>query len=317
MSKIVWDKTGEHLYETGVDHGVFYPYDSTHNSYTGGVAWNGLTAVNEQPSGAEPSPIYADNIKYLNLMSAEEYAATIEAYTAPDEFLACDGFAELADGVTIGQQPRALFGLSFRSLVGNDTVGTKHGYKITCIYNCLASPSERSHSTVNESPEAQQLSWSISTTPAPVTDKSPTAVVVIDSTKTDAAQLAELEDVLYGTNSAAPRLPFPDEIAEIVGAIAVTVKLTSLTIGELDLTPDFEPTVGIYTAKTTNSSETVAATAEAGVSVAITVNGTAHTSGQSASLNTGTNTIVVVASKSGSSSRAYVVTVTKETATTP
>lgn len=314
MSKIVWDKTGEHFYETGVDHGVFYPYNSTTNQYTGGVAWNGLTAVNEQPSGAEPSPLFADNIKYLNLMSAEEYAATVEAYTAPDEFLACDGFDELANGITIGQQPRTQFGFSFRTLIGNDTVGTKKGYKITCVYNCLASPSERSHSTVNESPEAQTLSWSISTTPVPVTDKSPTSVAIIDSTKTDAAQLAELEDILYGTANSEARLPLPDEIAEIVGAIAVTVKLTNLTVGSLDLVPDFDPTTGIYTVKTPNASDVVTATPETGATVSMTINGSAFTSGSEATWDEGTNTIVAVVTKSGASSRAYVVTVTKESA---
>lgn len=314
MSKIVWDKTGEHFYETGVDHGVFYPYNSTSNQYIGGVAWNGLTAVNEQPSGAEPSPLYADNIKYLNLISAEEYAATVEAYTAPDEFLACDGFDELAKGITIGQQPRSQFGLSFRTLIGNDTVGNKKGYKITCIYNCLASPSERSHSTVNESPEAQQLSWSISTTPAPVTDKSPTAVVVIDSTKTDPAQLAELEGILYGTANSEARLPFPDEIAEIVGAIAVTVKLTNLTVGSLNLVPDFDPSTGIYTVKTPNASDVVTATPETGATVSMTLNGSTFTSGSEATWDEGTNTVVAVVTKSGASSRAYVVTVTKESA---
>jgi len=315
MSKIVWDKTGEHIYETGVDHGVFYPYDSGTSKYTGGVAWNGLTAVNEQPSGAEASPIFADNIKYLNLMSAEEYAATIEAYTCPDEFLACDGFDEIAEGVTIGQQPRSIFGLSYRSLIGSDTLGTQKGYKIHCVYNCLASPSERSHSTVNESPEAQQLSWSVSTTPVQVTGKNPTAVVTIDSTKTDATQLAALEEVLYGTASTAPRLPFPDEIAEIVGAVAVTVKLTDLTIGELALSPSFDPNVDIYTAATTNAEDAVTATADGGVTVAITVNGSSHTSGNDATWVSGTNTVVVVVSKSGSSSRAYVVTVTKSAGT--
>lgn len=220
--KITWDAIGEHFYETGVDQGVFYEYDATNREFTNGVAWNGLTAVNESPSGAEPSPLYADNIKYLNLMSAEQYGATIEAYTAPDEFLECDGFASLTDGVTIGQQPRKIFGFCYRTLIGNDTEGTKKGYKLHLVYNCTASPSERSHSTVNESPEAASLSWSISTTPVDVPNQSPTATLEIDSTKLTTAQLTAIKNVLYGTDASGsteatvPRLPFPAEVASII-----------------------------------------------------------------------------------------------------
>ena len=222
MSKIVWDVTGEHLYETGVDRGVVYPtYDATTDpqkpSYTDGVAWNGLTAVNESPSGAEPNPLYADNIKYLNLMSAEEYSATIEAYYCPPEFMACDGFDEIADGVMIGQQQRKPFGFCYRTLIGSDTEGTKKGYKLHLIYNCTASPSERGHSTVNENPDATALSWSISTTPTAVAGKNPTATIEIDSTKVDSTKLTALEAILYGGDNTDPRLPFPNEIAQLVG----------------------------------------------------------------------------------------------------
>lgn len=226
MSKITWDATGEHLYETGVDHGVFYSYDTTNNTYTDGKAWNGLTAVNESPSGAEPSPLYADNIKYLNLMSAETYGATIEAYTCPDEFMECDGFVSLTDGVIIGQQPRKIFGFCYRTLIGNDTEGTKKGYKIHLVYNCQASPSEKSHSTVNDNPEAATMSWSISTTPVDVPNQSPTATLEIDSTKLTTAQLTAIENVLYGTNASGgseattPRLPLPAEVATIITTAA-------------------------------------------------------------------------------------------------
>lgn len=217
MAKLVWDKLGEHLYETGVDHGVLYQYDTTNKTYGNGVAWNGLTAVNEQPSGAEPNALYADNIKYLNLMSAEEYAATIEAFTCPDEFLECDGFVEIAPGAVIGQQPRKIFGLAYRTLIGSDTEGTKKGYKLHLVYNATASPSERNHQTVNENPDASPLSWSISTTPIDVAGQSPTATLEIDSTKADAAKLTTLEDILFGSTEEEARLPLPAEVARILG----------------------------------------------------------------------------------------------------
>lgn len=219
MSKIVWDKLGEHFYETGVDHAVYYDYDAETNAFNNGVPWNGVTAITESPSGAEPSPIYADNIKYLNLISAEDFAATIEALTYPDEFKKSDGKAEIATGVTIGQQQRKIFGLCYRSLVGSDTeaAGTA-GYVIHIVYNCTASPSEKSHNTVNENPEASTMSWSLSTTPIDVEGYKPTATVEVDSRTTPAAKLAQLEAILYGSASSDPRLPFPSEIATLVGA---------------------------------------------------------------------------------------------------
>lgn len=219
---INWDAIGDHFYETGVDRGVFYEFDTTNKTYGNGVAWNGLTAVNESPSGAEPSPLYADNIKYLNLMSAETYAATIEAYTCPDKFMECDGFVSLTSGVIIGQQPRKIFGFCYRTLIGNDTEGTKKGYKIHLVYNCQASPSEKSHSTVNDNPEASTMSWSISTTPVDVTNQSPTATLEIDSTKLTSTQLTAIEAVLYGTpasgntEAVAGRMPLPAEVASII-----------------------------------------------------------------------------------------------------
>lgn len=212
MSKLVWDKTGERLYETGVSKGVLYP--QTSGSYPKGVAWNGLTAVTESPSGAEATPLYADNIKYLNLVSAEEFGATIEAYMYPDEFAACNGESELAAGVSIGQQARTPFGLSYQTKIGND-IDTEAGYKIHIIYGALAAPSEKAYATVNDSPEAITFSWEVTTTPVEVTGLKPTASLVIDSTKVDATKLAELEKVLYGDEETEARLPLPDEIANI------------------------------------------------------------------------------------------------------
>lgn len=217
MSALVWDQSSERLYETGVDRGVLYPV--TNNAYGTGVAWNGLTAVNESPSGAEPSDIYADNIKYLTLRSAEAYGATIEAYTYPDEFAECDGSATVATGVTIGQQIRKSFGLCYRTLVGNDTDGQDHGYKLHLIYGCTASPSEKSYQTVNDSPEAITFSWEVSTTPVNVEGHKPTAQLIVDSTKVDKAKLATLEAQLYGGESSDPKLPTP---AEVIAIFATT-----------------------------------------------------------------------------------------------
>lgn len=216
MAVLVWDKTGEHLYETGVDHGVLYPQDNT-GAYPKGVVWNGLTAVTESPSGAEATALYADNIKYLNLTSAEEFAATVEAYTYPEEFELCDGSAEIATGVTIGQQTRTSFGLCYRTKLGNDVQSDAYGYKLHIIYGAKATPSERSYSTVNDSPEAITFSWEVNTTPVAVTGYKPTASLVIDSTKVAADKLASLEAVLYGSETDEARLPLPDEIATLIG----------------------------------------------------------------------------------------------------
>lgn len=221
--RIVWDKTGERLYETGIDHGVLYPV-TTGGVYGAGVAWNGLTGVTESPSGAEATAIYADNIKYLSLMSAEEFGATIEAYTYPEEFGQCDGSATVAEGVTIGQQSRKTFGLCYRTVLGNDVDSNDHGYKLHIIYGAMASPSEKAYATINDSPEAITFSWEVTTTPVNVTGYKPTASLVIDSTKADATKLAALEDILYGKDAGAegtpaataPRLPLPDEIMELM-----------------------------------------------------------------------------------------------------
>lgn len=214
MSKLVWDETGKRLYETGVKRGVLYPLQPS-GLYTKGVAWNGLTAVTESPSGAESSPQYADDIKYLNLVSAEEFGATIEAYTYPDEFAVCDGSVEIEAGVSIGQQSRKTFGLSYRTVLGNDTDGVDHGYKLHLIYGALAAPSEKAYATMNDSPEAITFSWEVTTTPVAVANFKPTASLTVDSTKVDPAKLAALELILYGNVGVEPRLPLPDEIATL------------------------------------------------------------------------------------------------------
>ena len=219
MAKLVWDKTGEHLYETGVDHGVLYFPDAS-GTYKDGVAWNGLTSVTESPSGAEATGQYADNIKYLNLISAEEFGATIEAFTYPEEFEAANGNKELVDasGVYIGQQARSVFGFCYRTMIGNDTDGQEHGYKLHLVYGCQVTPSEKNYQTINDSPEAMTLSWELSTTPVNVTGHKPTALLVIDSTKVNSTKLAKIEAKLYGDESNGAVLPTPDEIAEILNA---------------------------------------------------------------------------------------------------
>ena len=217
MSKIVWDAVGEHIFETGVRNGVLYLKDAQ-GAYSTGVAWNGLTSVSESPEGAEPTDLYADDIKYLTLMSAENFKATIEAYTYPPEFEECDGSSSIANGVVIGQQARKPFGLCYRTSIGNDTDGNEHGYKLHIVYGCLASPSEKQYSTINDSPEAITFSWEVSTTPVNVTGKKATATLIIDSTKADKAKLTALEAILYGSESDEPRLPLPDEIATLMTA---------------------------------------------------------------------------------------------------
>lgn len=217
MPKLVWDKTGERYYETGVKQGVLYPIDSK-GAYPKGVAWNGLTNVTESPSGAEATALYADDIKYLNLISTEEFGGTIEAYTYPDEFAECDGSASLAAGVYIGQQPRKTFGFSYRTTLGNDVDNNNYGYKLHLVYGALASPSEKAYATINDSPEAITFSWEFSTTPVNVTGFKPTACITIDSTKVDPQKLAALEAILYGGDEAEARLPLPDEVAQIITA---------------------------------------------------------------------------------------------------
>lgn len=211
MAKIIWDQVGQRFYETGVDHGVLY-LPNSNGSYVTGVAWNGLVTVNETPTGAEANAQYADNIKYLNLFSAENFEATLEAFTYPDEFAQFDGLSTPTPGVTVGQQPRKGFGLSYRTLVGNDLDAQDHGYKLHLVYGCQASASERSYSTVNDSPEPITFSWSLTTTPVAVTGLKPTSILTIDSTKVDPVVLASLEQILYGDAGVDPMLPVPDTV---------------------------------------------------------------------------------------------------------
>lgn len=216
MTKLNWDVQGERYYETGVSKGVLYPFKE--GKYSKGVAWNGLTAVTESPSGAEPTPLYADNIKYLNLLSNEEFAATVEAYTYPDEFAECDGSAELAAGVSVGQQKRIPFGMSYVTKVGNDTDGQDYGYKIHLIYGALAKPSQKNYATINDNPEAITFSWELSTTPVAVPNLKPTACITIDSKKVGSDKLKKIEDKLYGTESEEATLPTPTELAALIAA---------------------------------------------------------------------------------------------------
>ena len=217
MAKLVWDEVGKRTYETGVDKGVLYVQDAE-GAYGKGVAWNGLTAVNESPSGAEPTPLYADNIKYLELTSKEEYGATIEAYTYPDEFEACDGSAEIGEGVVIGQQSRKVFGLCYRTVKGNDVKNNDYGYKIHLVYGCKAKPAQKNYQTINDSPEAITFSWEVSTTPVEVEGFKPTATATIDSTKVAAEKLKAIEEALYGTETQEPKLLLPNEILAILKA---------------------------------------------------------------------------------------------------
>lgn len=233
--KLVWDDTGKRLYETGVQNGVLYPRNVSTGLYPLGVAWNGLISVSESPSGAEPNPVYADNIKYLNLLSAEEFGATIEAYTYPDEFAACDGSGAVSTGVMVGQQGRQVFGLAYKTLLGNDVSGNDLGYKLHLIYGCLAAPSEKAYATINDSPEAITFSWEISTTPVAVTGFKPTASLTIDSTKVDSSKLEALEDILYGTVAADPYLPLPDAVAAIFASAAPSaVELSTIAPDDED-----------------------------------------------------------------------------------
>ena len=217
MARLNWNQSGTKTYQTGTKKGVLYP-QSENGTYPAGYAWQGLTGVNESPSGAEPTAIYADDTKYLSLMSAEDFAATITCYDTPPAFDECDGTAEITDGVFVGQQPRKPFGFCYRTAIGNDTKNIKYGYKLHIIYGALAKPSSVDYKTVNESPEAIELSYEVSTTPVSVSGMDPTAKLVIDSTKANPANLKKLEDILYGTEEADARLPLPDEIASIMKA---------------------------------------------------------------------------------------------------
>lgn len=297
MPKLVWDKLDERIYETGVDHGVLYPYSTTDKEYKNGVVWNGLTNVSESPEGAEVTALYADNIKYLNLMSTEEFKATIEAYTYPNEFAACNGELELATGITVGQQKRSTFGISYRTKIG-DAEDSEKGYKLHLVYGCLAAPSEKAYGTVNDSPEAITFSWEVSTTPVEVEGMKPTATIVIDSTKADPDKLAALENILYDAENA--RLPLPDEIASIfngkeVSSIAVTTAPTKVAYTEGET---FDATGMVVTATyTDNTTATVTnytvtpsgalATTDTAVTISYTSGGATKTATQAITVTAG------------------------------
>lgn len=217
MSRLTWDNTGERLFETGVKNGVLYPIQAE-GKYTKGVAWNGLISVTESPSGAEATALYADDIKYVNLLSNEEFGATIEAYTYPDEFAECDGSGTLAEGVLLGQQKRKVFGLCYRTTIGNDVDGNDHGYKLHLVYGCLAAPSEKAYSTINDNPDAITFSWEVTTTPVNVTGFKPTSQITIDSTKVAEEKMTAIEALLYGSENKEPSLPLPDELAAVLSA---------------------------------------------------------------------------------------------------
>lgn len=219
--KLVWDQSGERLYETGVSQCALYPMAA--GAYPKGVAWNGITAITESPSGAEPTAMYADNIKYLDIVSTETYAATIEAYTYPDEFKSCNGESEIADGVVIGQQNRQKFGLCYKTILGNDTDGEDYGYELHLVYGGLAAPAEEAHNSVNESPEGMTMSWSVSTTPVEVPGKKPTATVTFNSVKVGEKVMKAIEDVVYGSTDKDARLPLPSELIELITAAKTAV----------------------------------------------------------------------------------------------
>ena len=276
MTRLAWDQTGEKIYETGVDRCVLYPVGPT-GLYDTGYAWNGLTALTESPSGAEPTKLYADNGVYVTMTSAEEYACTIEAYTYPTAFEECDGSASLGTGITIGQQTRKSFGLSYRTLIGNDLVGTEYGYKIHLVYGGIAAPSERANATVNDSPEAMTNSWEVSTTPVPTGgNNKPTATLTIDSTKVNAARLASFEDIIYGTAGTNARLPLPAEVAaHFAGSdteveptqptfVAATGVITIPTVAGVDYLIGGTVRTGTYTIATAGASVIVTARAKPG-----------------------------------------------------
>lgn len=260
--RLVWDAIGERFFETGVDQCVLYPISD--NAYPLGVAWNGITGVSESPSGADANPIYADNIKYLNLRAAEEFGATVTAYTYPDEFAECDGSVSPVKGLTIGQQSRKMFGLCYRTRLGNDTDGSDHGYKLHLVYGLTASPSERGYATINDSPEAIEFSWEMNSTPVAVTGYKPTSVITISSEDFTDAQMSALEDILYGTAQADPRLPLPDEIVSLMGSSVYEITLdkanATVTVGKtLTLTPKVSPASATVTWTTSDDTKATVA----------------------------------------------------------
>ena len=310
---IEWDETGKKLYETGSKMAVLYP-QNVDGTYGDGVAWSGLTGVDESPSGADATDLWADDIKYLSIRSAEEFGFTIKAYMYPDEFGACDGTASPATGMTVFQQSRKGFGLCYRTTVGNDAAYNDYGYKLHLIYGATCSPSSRSYSTINDSPSAIEFSWECKTTPVAVPGYKNTAEIVLDSTKIASAKMAQIESILYGTAGTPgtkPRLPMPSELIEILGSAVTDAVLTGITIANATLTPDFDDDVFTYTAATTSASGAITVTAGTGVNIAITVNGTTVANEGTASFNEGNNAVEITASKAGCNTTVTRITVVR------
>lgn len=308
---LTWDKTGERYYETGIKQCVLYP-QKTDGTYDTGVAWNGITGVDESPSGAEATDLWADDIKYLSIRSTEEFGFTIKAYTYPDEFGICDGTQSPVNGLKIFQQARRGFGLCYRTTKGNDAAYNDYGYILHLIYGATVNPSSRSYSTINDSPEAIEFSWEASTTPIAVDGYRNTAVITLDSTIVPAAKMAQIENILYGVEGgSSPRLPLPSEIISILQGAVTPAVLTGLTMANVTLTPSFDDEIIAYSGTTTSASGTITATAASGVAIAITVNGDTVANEGTASYDEGANTVVITASKDGSTPTTYTITVVR------
>lgn len=310
---IEWDETGKKLYETGSKQAVLYP-QNVDGTYGDGVAWSGLTGVDESPSGADATDLWADDIKYLSIRSAEEFGFTIKAYMYPDEFGACDGTASPATGMTVFQQSRKGFGLCYRTTVGNDAAYNDYGYKLHLIYGATCSPSSRSYSTINDSPSAIEFSWECKTTPVAVPGYKNTAEIVLDSTKIASAKMAQIESILYGTAGTPgtkPRLPMPSELIEILGSAVTDAVLTGITIANATLTPTFDDEVFTYTAATSSASGTITVTAGTGIDIGIKVNGTTVANEGTASWDEGNNAVEITASKAGCNTTVTRITVVR------
>lgn len=309
MSKIIWDATGEHFYENGVSHGVIYP-QAANGTYPQGEGWNGLTSFDISPTGGESNPIYADNFKYLDLISDEEVEGSIGAYTYPDSFAECNGEKALLPGFKVGQQLRKRFGFSCQTIIGNDVEQGDYGYKIHLVYGAITTPSERSYETVNDSPEPIEMSWDFTTMKVNITGAKPVAHIELDSTKLPAAAMTAIENVLYGTASTEPRLPLPDEVMAIISGTVPEISLTALSVGSETLNPAFDADVTEYTISTTSSSAAVTASAASGTAVAILVNGESITNGDDADFVVGVNTIKITLTKN-ELTRIYTITVNR------
>lgn len=311
-----WDETGKKLYETGTKMGVLFPQELD-GTYGKGVAWSGLTGVDESPSGADATDLWADDIKYLSIRSAEEFGYTIKAYTYPKEFGQCDGTAEPVEGMTVYQQTRRGFGFCYRSTLGNDAAYNDYGYKLHIIYGSTASPSARSFSTINDSPSAIEFSWECKTTPVDIPGFKPSAEIVLDSTIIPSAKMKAIESIIYGTDAddpaevIEPRLPLPAEIISILGGEVTDATLTGITIANATLTPSFDDEVFNYVATTSSASGAITVTADTGVNIAIKCNGVTVQNEGTASFNEGNNTVTITASKLGCNTTTTTITVVR------